>query len=122
MKSSFILFMAAWLLPLPLIAANQAHAMHHPQTLSEQIKKEKTPGETVYKTLCKNCHDESPLIPVDAPIIRDKQAWAPRMKKGNDAMFALVNQGFGAMPARGGCFECSDQALKDAIQYLLPTL
>jgi len=31
-----------------------------------------------------------------------------------------TSEGFGAMPARGGCFECTDEQLELAILAMLP--
>jgi len=36
-----------------------------------------------------------------------------------DTLLKMTIQGVGAMPARGGCFECSDGQLKEAIIYML---
>ena len=41
-------------------------------------------------------------------------------QKSIDGLFKHTDEGFNAMPARGGCFECSDRQLKLAIAAMLP--
>lgn len=92
---------------------------HHPQAFLKGIKPSKQ-GEAIYQHFCANCHAEKPLIPLGAPRIQHKSDWENRLKQPFDVIFEKVSLGFNAMPARGGCFECSDSELKEAIIYLLP--
>lgn len=69
---------------------------------------------------CASCHAASPLIPLGAPRIGEKEDWAPRIKRGINSLFSHTEEGFNAMPARGGCFECSDEQLMLAILSMLP--
>ena len=38
---------------------------------------------------------------------------------GMPVLLKLTIDGKGAMPARGGCFECSDEQLMDVIKYIV---
>jgi cytochrome c5 len=59
------------------------------------------------------------VIDVNAPRLGDKKAWLMRQKLGLTNLLKITVNGKGAMPARGGCFECSDKQLLMAIQYIL---
>lgn len=93
---------------------------HHPQEFVENLKKDKKPGKAIYKAFCANCHNVKPLISVGAPRFRIKKDWADRIKNTKDNFLEVIDKGKGLMPARGGCFECSDQDLLEAIKYMLP--
>jgi cytochrome c5 len=80
---------------LALIAASQAWA----------------DGQAVYTQNCSGCHDNL------APKTGDKAAWAPLIKKGNDALVASVVSGKGAMPPRPG--NASDADIKAAVGYIV---
>jgi cytochrome c5 len=57
-------------------------------------------GEQVYQTVCKTCH-EAGLV--GAPKFGDKAAWAPRIKKGIDKLYAsAINGTDKGMPPKGG--------------------
>ena len=70
-------------------------------------------GQAVYNTNCGMCHNNI------APKIGDKDAWAPRIKQGNDALVADVIKGKGAMPPKGGHANLSDDDIKAATEYLV---
>jgi cytochrome c5 len=55
-------------------------------------------GESVYKQACVNCHATGVA---NAPMPGDTAAWAPRLEKGNDALFESVKNGLNVMPPRG---------------------
>lgn len=73
-------------------------------------------GKAVYQKHCRLCHDRGMM---GAPKLGDKEAWAPRLAKGEEALLQSVLHGRRAMPARGGCRSCTDQELADAVAYLL---
>jgi len=70
-------------------------------------------GPAVYNANCGVCHNNL------APKIGDKDAWAPRIKAGTDALVANVIKGKGAMPARGGHPNLSDDDIKAATEYIV---
>tara|TARA_B110000879_G_C10971453_1_gene431587 strand:- start:55 stop:528 length:474 start_codon:yes stop_codon:yes gene_type:complete len=103
-----------------LSAHSQPHQFHHPNDLMASITAEKNPGKKIYQSFCANCHDVEPLIQLNAPKFRHTDDWALILKQTPKQRFQNVSQGLNAMPARGGCFECSDELLKQAIDYMLP--
>lgn len=108
-------------LVLLLLLTSFAHSeTHHPQDFLQSIQGSKEEGKKIYEHFCVNCHALKPLIALGAPAIGVKKEWSDRLKKGMEAIFKNSSEGINAMPARGGCFECSDEQLKLAIEYLLP--
>ena len=73
-------------------------------------------GQTVYKTACFACHDAGVA---GAPKLGDKAAWAPRIAKGNDALYSTLQNGLNAMPPKGTCMNCSDDELKAVLDYMV---
>lgn len=97
-------------------------ASHHPQTFLNEISGSKDEGKRIVQHYCAMCHAEKPLVQLGAPTEKSLTAWELRLKQGMDVLFKHTEEGFNAMPARGGCFECTDEQLKLAITELLPTL
>lgn len=95
-------------------------ASHHPQEFLKSIVGKKNEGEQIVQHYCANCHAAKPIIQLGAPRIGYRQDWVNRVKPGLDTLFKHTDEGFNAMPARGGCFECSDKQLLLAIYALLP--
>lgn len=99
--------------------ANTAPQYHHPQQFIASLKGDKNAGQKIYQHYCALCHAKNPRIPLGAPRKGIKADWQQRSKKGIDGLLKSIDGGLGAMPARGGCFECSDELLKKSIVYLL---
>ncbi|KTC93091.1 MULTISPECIES: c-type cytochrome [Legionella] len=95
-------------------------ANHHPQEFLQSIKGTKDEGAQIVKHFCSSCHAEKPLIPLGAPRVGNENDWTPRVKNGIKSLFKHTEEGFNAMPARGGCFECSDEQLVLALIAMLP--
>ena len=68
-----------------------------------------------YNATCMACHG---FGAAGAPITGNKDAWAPRLAGGIDAMVASAKAGKGAMPPMGLCSDCSDDELKELITYM----
>ena len=102
-----------------ILAQNIWSSTHHPQEFLASIKGTKEEAQQIVQHFCATCHANHPLIPLGAPKIGSSADWQPRLKQGMNILFKHTNEGFGLMPARGGCFECSDQQLLMAIQYML---
>ncbi len=68
-------------------------------------------GKTVYEQSCKGCHTAM------KPKTGDKEAWAPLIKQGPDALTASVIKGKGMMPPRGKA--ASDADVKAAVEYMM---
>ncbi len=73
-------------------------------------------GQEVYDSKCATCHATGAA---GAPKLGDAAAWAPRSTKGIDALYTSAISGFKGMPAKGLCFDCSDDELKASVDYLV---
>lgn len=73
-------------------------------------------GDAVYNSACMACHASGAA---GAPKVGDTAAWAPRIDKGMDTLLNHAINGFNAMPPRGTCGNCSDDELKNAIEYMI---
>ena len=54
-----------------------------------------------------------------APKLGDVAAWAPRVAAGNDTLYSNAIGGFKGMPAKGLCFDCSDDEIKAAVDHMV---
>ena len=75
-------------------------------------------GAAVYKQACAACHASGAA---GAPKSGDKTAWAPRLRKGEDALVASVVKGLGVMPPRGGNPSLTDAQIRAAVRYQIET-
>ncbi|MDX5446128.1 MAG: c-type cytochrome [Zoogloeaceae bacterium] len=78
-------------------------------------------GKAVWEGTCALCHTE-PMS--GAPQFGDAAAWAPRLAKGSEALYASAINGFigpkgDEMPARGGNDSLSDAEVRAAVDYML---
>ena len=75
-------------------------------------------GEEVYNGACMACHATGAA---GAPMLGDAGAWAPRLDKGMDALYASGVNGVAgtSMIARGGCSNCSDDEIYAAVDYMV---
>jgi cytochrome c5 len=73
-------------------------------------------GKATYDSKCAVCHANGVA---GAPKFGDKEAWAPRIATGEDAMMSSVINGKNAMPPKGACMDCSEADLKAAMQYMV---
>ncbi len=94
-------------------------ATHRPQVFLDKISGSPTEGQEVVKHFCATCHAAHPLVPLGAPRIGYKGDWVSRIAQGKAVLLRHTSEGFNAMPARGGCFECSDEQLERAIAVLI---
>lgn len=99
---------------------NAGAASHHPQEFLKSIAGADNEGEQIVQHYCANCHAVKPIIKLGAPRIGVSPDWAPRIKQGMDTLFQHTDEGFNAMPPRGGCFECTDDQLMLALKAMLP--
>lgn len=93
---------------------------HHPQEFLKSIRGTQDEGEQIYNHFCVNCHAVKPLIPLGAPRKGEESDWKDRLKQGFNVLFMHTDEGFNAMPPRGGCFECSDEQLGLSIINMVP--
>ena len=73
-------------------------------------------GKAIYTNKCRACHDYGVA---GAPRYGDSEIWAGRLTKGLDVLYKNSINGIRAMPARGGCYACSDDDIKAAVDYIL---
>ncbi len=92
---------------------------HYPIQFVTQLKNDPEADKKIFKEYCASCHAPRPIIDINAPKINDKTAWKIRHKRGIKSLLKTTIEGVGAMPARGGCFECSDAQLRAAVCYIL---
>lgn len=93
---------------------------HHPEAFLQSIRGAPNEGEQIVQHFCSSCHSPHPMIELGAPKIGEKKDWQPRLKKGVATLLNHTEEGINAMPARGGCFECSDEQLILALVAMLP--
>jgi cytochrome c5 len=72
-------------------------------------------GEQIVRTQCVKCH--GPGLN-GAPRIGDKDAWIQRAKLGFDSVVSSAIHGHGAMPARGGMADLTDDEMRAAVTYM----
>ncbi|MDA9679943.1 c-type cytochrome [Gammaproteobacteria bacterium] len=73
--------------------------------------------ETNFNTSCATCHNSGVA---GAPKYADALAWAPRIEKGMDVLYASTINGLPpAMPQKGMCFSCSDDDLRALVDYMV---
>ncbi|HMU86330.1 MAG TPA: c-type cytochrome [Agitococcus sp.] len=71
-------------------------------------------GEQVYTAVCAGCHGAGVM---GAPKYGTAD-WAPRKAKGLATLHDHALHGFNAMPPKGGCAACSDDEIKNAVDYM----
>ena len=103
--------------PSQQIAAASTGAASAPTPTSPPATADAGPvsGETVYQQACAACHIAGAA---GAPKFGDKDAWSARLALGDDALYASVINGKGAMPARAGNPTLTDEQLKAAVNYM----
>jgi len=70
-----------------------------------------------YQKTCAICHAAGVA---GAPKFASKEDWAPRIAKGTDVLYESAINGLApAMPAKGMCFTCSDDDLKELVDYMV---
>ena len=73
-------------------------------------------GKSLYKTYCAQCHATGSG---GAPRMKDAKNWAPRLLKGQDILIAHAYNGYNLMPPKGNCYDCTEQQIADAVNYMI---
>lgn len=73
-------------------------------------------GDQVYQQVCASCHASGIM---NAPKMGDAAAWQARLAKGKETLYANAINGIGAMPAKGGRADMSDDAIRAAVDHLI---
>ena len=73
--------------------------------------------ESNFNKSCATCHNSGVA---GAPKYADALAWAPRIEKGIEVLYASTINGLPpAMPQKGMCFSCSDDDLRALVDYMV---
>ncbi|WP_404376336.1 c-type cytochrome [Vreelandella aquamarina] len=73
-------------------------------------------GEGIYNNVCMACHETGAA---GAPVRGDEAAWAERTEQGFATLLDHAINGIGAMPARGGNPNLSDEEVEAAVAHLV---
>jgi cytochrome c5 len=82
---------------------------------SAQAQARERNGKEVVDAVCAACHATGVK---GAPKVGDRAAWAPRLKRGMDALALSAIRGHDGMPPRGGTAALTDGEIKAAINYM----
>lgn len=82
----------------------------------ESASSEPRSGNEVYDAACSACHNSGAA---GAPKLGDTGAWGDRIDKGLETLVDHAINGFNAMPAKGGCSNCSDEEIEVAVEYMV---
>ncbi|MBT8142034.1 MAG: c-type cytochrome [Gammaproteobacteria bacterium] len=77
---------------------------------------EQSLGETTYQAACAVCHTAGVA---GAPVTGAKEQWTERLAKGEEMLNQNAINGLGAMPAKGGNNQLSDESVIAAVSYML---
>ena len=76
----------------------------------------KRSGEDIYKSKCFTCHASGVA---GAPKFGITEDWVARVGKGIDVLYSSAIHGFNGMPPKGLCMDCSEEELKDSVDYMV---
>ena len=85
-------------------------------TIPTPMLKNVSLGATVYKLHCSVCHNSGAN---GAPKLGDYMNWNPLIKSGIKKLYQIAIMGNASMPARGGCSNCSNREIEDAVDYMV---
>lgn len=74
------------------------------------------PGQKVYQRYCSVCHAQGIA---GAPKTGDLKVWQKRMAQGWPVVMKHALQGYKGMPAKGHCMKCTEQDIRESIEYML---
>lgn len=73
-------------------------------------------ADEIYSSACASCHDSGAS---GAPILGEVDDWTDRIDKGTETLYDHAINGFNAMPAMGLCSDCTDEEMKDTVDYMI---
>ncbi len=77
------------------------------------------PGKGTYETYCSGCHTTGAG---GAPKLGDSTSWTPILKSPIDEIYHKAIKGINGMPAKGTCISCSDDEIKQAVDYMVASI
>jgi len=105
----------------PAAAANTAAAADSSDASSSEATASSSDTEAaadpaaLYQASCFACHGTGAA---GAPVLGNKEAWAPRIAKGEDVLNDSAINGLNAMPPRGGSI-LSDEEIKAVVAHMV---
>jgi len=106
-----------------LTDADLAAIAHYLKTVKSQLppkpKMSGGPGKGIYEMYCSGCHAQGAG---GAPRYGDPNNWTPIMKNGIEKVYLNAIQGVGGMPAKGTCLSCTDEEVKQAVDYMVASV
>lgn len=87
-----------------------------PTSTTTQVSIKTIPGESTYNQYCVACHSSGAA---GAPKFGDTAAWEPRTSKGIQSLYQSALHGYKIMPPKGGCLNCTDDQIKNAVDYMV---
>ena len=119
MKSKYLVKILTLALPLLLVTAcdsteKTADSRMSTVAAAEQVVLDAR-GQDIYETNCKVCHG---MAGTGAPLSGKTSDWREITDKGMDAVLANAFDGYQAMPAMGGCFDCTEEEFRQLISYM----
>jgi len=73
-------------------------------------------AEELYDSVCAMCHAGGAS---GAPRVGSHSDFAPRISQGMTTLLHHALNGYGFMPPKGGCENCTDAQIEAAIRYML---
>jgi cytochrome c5 len=83
-----------------------------------KVKISGNPGAAVYENYCFGCHA---MGAGGAPKFGDAAAWDKLMKDGKDKVYNNAIHGLNGMPPMGTCTTCTDEQIRQAVDYMAST-
>jgi len=73
-------------------------------------------GKTIYQNYCASCHAAGGA---GAPKFGDAAAWGPLVQQGMDTLYNNAIHGIKEMPPKGNCQSCTDEQIKQAVDFIV---
>ena len=118
-KMAQSLFIRSILITVTILSATASYTDTSETLQLAQLSDEFNP-EQKYMASCFACHSTGAA---GAPKVGEGMIveWEPRLEKGLDAVVANTVNGLNTMPAKGLCFDCTDDDLRAIVEYMIET-
>jgi len=73
-------------------------------------------AQQAYMATCFACHNSGAG---GAPNPNNPDDWTARLERGMDSIMTNVVNGINAMPAKGLCFNCTNEDLRAVVDYMI---